>query len=54
MCELLVNVLSRVGFGYTKPLYGFMKAKKLQDVADLIKLSEEKLSLHNFLLEVIQ
>ena len=54
MCELLVNALGRVNLGYTRPLYGFMKAKKLQDVADLIKLSEEKLSLHNFLLEVVQ
>ena len=54
MCELLCNVLGRMGFGYSKLLYSFMKTKKLQDISDLIKLSEEKLDQHLFLIEILE
>lgn len=52
--ELMAGVLSGRNFGYYRRLYSFVRSKKLQDITDLIKFAEEKLSLHALLLEVVE
>jgi len=52
-CELLALTLGEKGVQPLKKLYSFLKTKKLQDIGDLIKLAEEKISFHEALLEIV-